>query len=148
MFKLQQFSTDIVQLRGKFAICITSFATQHSFATHSVQLRYKWLMMVVFDDGCFWWWSLFMMIAKWEIGKNNHVVETVYSSHLNTTNYNHNVQLGVGKECWVAKLFFAKCKFFSELYNIYARCKSRWYNKLHPPYHQHLFLNASTYRYR
>ena len=46
---------DVVQFREKFALCITSFATQHSFATHSVQLRYEGLllMMVVFDDGHF-----------------------------------------------------------------------------------------------
>ena len=46
---------DVVQFREKFAFPITSFATQHSFATHSVQLRYEGmlLMMVVFDYGHF-----------------------------------------------------------------------------------------------
>ena len=44
---------DVVQYQEKFAFCITSFATQHSFATNSVQLRYEGLllMMVVFYDG-------------------------------------------------------------------------------------------------
>ena len=39
----------------KILISQKSFATQHSFATHSVQLRYKGLllMMVVFDHGHF-----------------------------------------------------------------------------------------------
>ena len=52
---MPHFELDVVQLREKFAFCMTSFATQHSFATHSVQLRYEGLlwMMVVFDDGHF-----------------------------------------------------------------------------------------------
>ena len=39
----------------KILISQKSFATQHFFATHSVQLRYKGLllMMVVFDHGHF-----------------------------------------------------------------------------------------------
>jgi len=39
----------------KILISQKSFATQHSFATHSVQLGYKelLLMMVVFDHGHF-----------------------------------------------------------------------------------------------
>ena len=47
---------DVVQLREKFAFPITRrFATQHSFATHSVQLRYEGLllMMVTFHDDCY-----------------------------------------------------------------------------------------------
>jgi len=41
-------------LQEKFAFRITSFATQHSFATNSVQLRYEGmqLMMVTFQDDC------------------------------------------------------------------------------------------------
>ena len=46
---------DVVQFREKFSFRKKSFATQRSFATHSVQLRYEGLllMMVVFDDGLF-----------------------------------------------------------------------------------------------
>ena len=50
---------DVVQLREKFAFRITSFATQHSFATNNVQLRNEMLqlmmvvlMMVTFHDDC------------------------------------------------------------------------------------------------
>ena len=65
-------SIDVVQFQEKFAYRITRFATKHSFATQIVQLRYKGLLLL----------SLFMIITKWEIAKNNHVVDTVYSSHL------------------------------------------------------------------
>ena len=49
------FLIDIVHFQEKFAFRITRFATQHFFATHSVQLRYEvlLLMMDVFDDGHF-----------------------------------------------------------------------------------------------
>ena len=52
---MKPYTIDAVQFREKFAFCITRFATQHPFATHSVQLRYEGLllMMVVFDDGHF-----------------------------------------------------------------------------------------------
>ena len=60
------FLIDVVQFQEKFAFCITSFATQHSFATHCVQLRYEGLLliMVVFDDGHFSWWLLLMLGSK------------------------------------------------------------------------------------
>ena len=54
---------------------------------------------------CCRWWSLSMMIAKWEIAKNNHLLTQCTVNIWNyPANNNHNVQLRVAKEFWVAKL--------------------------------------------
>ena len=41
VFDYNEDQIDVVQFREKFAFRITRFATQHSFATHSVQLRMR-----------------------------------------------------------------------------------------------------------
>ena len=50
--KLFGHQLDVVQFREKLAIRITSFATQNSIATQSVQLSHaELLLMVTFHDG-------------------------------------------------------------------------------------------------
>ena len=112
---------DVVQFWEKFAFCIISFATQHSFATHSVQLRYEGLllMMVVFDDGHFSWWLLNEKLRKTTMLLKQCTVH-IWDY---PANYNHNVQLGVAKECWVAKLF-CEMRIFLETVQHLAKKRS------------------------
>ena len=73
-------SIDVVQFQEKFAYRITRFATQHSFATQIVQLRYKGLLliMVVFDEGHFSWLLLNEKLQKTTM----MLTQSVFSSHL------------------------------------------------------------------
>ena len=107
------FLIDIVHFQEKFAFRIARFATQHFFATHSVQLRYEvlLLMMDVFDDGHFsWTTTITMLLTQCAVHIWNY-----------SANTNHNVQFGVAKDRWVAKLvlqnaiFSQKCTTSNEI---------------------------------
>ena len=89
-------------LHNKF--CYPTF-----FYTNSVQLRYEGLllMMAFFYDGHFSWWLLNDKLRK------TTMLLTQCTVHIwdYPVNNNHNVQLGVAKECWVAKLVLQNANF-------------------------------------